>query len=105
MLVGAIAAFASWGLYGPLSGAPILGDEGNPYRFSYGVTASGVAGALLVGVGGAKWLANHVDKRLYQEAATTAAGKAGGPGDVRRMGNAKPSEAVALAAELPDSSP
>jgi hypothetical protein len=65
-----------------------------------GISLSSLAGAILVGVGGAKWLTNEVDKKLLRAAATEAA--AGQPtlGASRRIAVASPSEALRIAKSL-----
>jgi hypothetical protein len=64
VLVGAFAAFSSWSFYG--SGAAIdLVDVSRREKLS--LTFSALAGALLVGVAGAKWITNEVDKQLLKE--------------------------------------
>lgn len=77
ILIGAVAAIVSWGLYGPFSAAYLFGTspvpETTPQKF--GLTLSAFVGAVLVGVGGAKWLSDEVDKRLLKAAASEAAKK------------------------------
>lgn len=67
VLIGAVAAVVSWGLYGPLASANIF----DHYEFS--LTPSTLTGAILVGIAGAKWLTNEVDKSLLKAAASEAA--------------------------------
>jgi hypothetical protein len=72
VLIGAFSAFASWAFYG--SGASVelaraTGREVLDFRFS------AIAGALLVGVAGARWITNEVDKRLLKEGVKAAAKK------------------------------
>jgi hypothetical protein len=67
ILVGGIASSVSWGLYGPLSSFYLVG--GSPAFInqpSPGLTLSGFFGALMVGIIGARWLTNEVDKRLLK---------------------------------------
>src|SRR5215470_1373650 len=66
--VGAIAALVSWALYGPAAGLPV-GD------FKAQLTWAGFASAVLVGMGGARWLTAEVDKTLLKQAGAVAAGK------------------------------
>ena len=73
ILVGAFAAFSSWAFYG--SGASIeLADKSA--RMAISLRFSALAGAFLVGVAGAKWITNEVDKRLLKESIKVAAKKA-----------------------------
>ena len=72
ILVGAFAAFSSWSFYG--SGAAIdLGMVGESARTVISLRFSALAGAFLVGVAGAKWITNEVDKRLLKESVKVAA--------------------------------
>ena len=72
ILVGAFAAFSSWSFYG--SGAAIdLGLVGESARTAISLRFSALAGAFLVGVAGAKWITNEVDKRLLKESVKVAA--------------------------------
>jgi hypothetical protein len=61
ILIGAFSAFASWSFYGSGAGMNVQGDD------KVRLTFSALAGALLVGVAGAKWLTNEVDKKLLTE--------------------------------------
>jgi hypothetical protein len=72
VLVGAFAAFSSWSFYG--SGAAIdRGLVGESARTAISLRFSALAGAFLVGVAGAKWITNEVDKRLLKESVKVAA--------------------------------
>jgi hypothetical protein len=72
VLVGAFAAFSSWAFYG--SGASIeLGQISNQAQIS--LKFSALAGAFLVGVGGARWITNETDKKLLRESVKLAAEK------------------------------
>jgi hypothetical protein len=76
VLVGALAAFASWSLYGSGAGVDLArhasaGDE----RAQISLTFGALAGAFFVGVAGARWITNEVDKRLLKETAKIAADK------------------------------
>ena len=69
ILVGGFAAFSSWAFYG--SGASIeLADWS--LRSVISLRFSALAGAFLVGVAGAKWITNEVDKRLLKETVKVA---------------------------------
>jgi hypothetical protein len=56
LIVGAIAAVVSWALYSPSAGLPV-GDFNAP------LTWAGFASAVLVGVGGARWLLSLPPRR------------------------------------------
>ena len=60
ILIGAFAVFASWSFYGSGPGVE-LGIINEP-RAVLSLKFSALAGAFLVGVAGAKWITNEVDK-------------------------------------------
>src|SRR5215472_13364154 len=68
LFVGAVAALVSWALYGPAAGLSV----GN---FNADLTWAGFAAAVLVAIGGARWLSAEVDKSLLKGAAAVAARK------------------------------
>ncbi len=75
VFLGAVAAGLSWALYGPANQATVA-VIGSPapqaaQNQTYSLTLAALAGAVLVGIGGANWIANEVNTR----AATTAAKK------------------------------
>jgi hypothetical protein len=72
VLIGAFSAFASWAFYG--SGATVE-LAGSTAREVLSLKFSALAGALLVGVAGARWITNEVDKRLLKESIKVAAKK------------------------------
>lgn len=101
VVLGALAAVISWGLYGPLATHVIAGTveaSKNPAN-SDGVVLvlSSLVGAALVGVAGARWFTNEVDKNLLRAAASKAAGGAGSPDAARRIALAQPLEALQIA--------
>lgn len=73
IFIGAIAACISWGLYGPLAAEYLIGGNRVTNGQPLGLTLSAFVGAVLVGVAGARWLTNEVDKQLLRAAATEAA--------------------------------
>jgi hypothetical protein len=99
IFIGGIAALVSWGLYGPFAAVFIIGGTIDPNVASTGLSLSSVIGGLLVGVGGARWLTNEVDKKLLRAAASKAA--SGQPNDQKaiRISAAAPAEALRIAAE------
>ena len=88
MLIGGVAAAISWGLYGPAGAVALIVDripassaaanvggatkEAEPAPMVV-LTMAGLVGGVLVGVGGARWLSNEVDKSLLRAAASEAA--------------------------------
>ena len=66
-----MAACVSWGLYGPLAAYDLVPSTTTVGALSLTITA--VFGAVLIGIGGARWLTNEVDKSLLKAAASNAA--------------------------------
>ena len=67
IITGGVAACVSWGLYGPFAAAYVVGGPpSGAAGTELGLTLSSLVGALLVGVGGARWLT----ERGGQEAAS-----------------------------------
>jgi hypothetical protein len=73
VLVGAFSAFASWAFYG--SGASVE-LAAVTQRETISLKFSALAGAFLVGVAGARWITNEVDKRFLKESVKVAVKKA-----------------------------
>lgn len=61
IVLGAVAAWVSWGVYGPFASAAITGTS------STELTISALAGAFLIGVGGSRWLAKEVENKLQKK--------------------------------------
>jgi hypothetical protein len=72
VLLGAVAAFISWALYGSGAGVDV-GDVSERNLIS--LRFSALAGAFVVGIAGAKWLTNEVDKKLLKESVKVAGAK------------------------------
>jgi hypothetical protein len=102
VVVGAFAAFISWGLYGPLTDQVLFGTnpDGTPPADSLGITAAAVAAATGVGIGGAKFLSNYVDKKLLQATAAVAAGKTADPVAAGHLTHARPTQALDIARKM-----
>jgi hypothetical protein len=71
ILIGAFAAFSSWAFYGSGASIELAGQTQSP-RAVISLRFSALAGAFLVGVAGAKWITNEVDKRLLKETVKVA---------------------------------
>ena len=99
IFIGGVAALVSWGLYGPFADVFIIGGTNDFGIASTGLSLSSVVGALLVGIGGARWLTNEVDKKLLRAAASQAA--SGKPSDEKalQISAATPAEALKIAAQ------
>jgi len=101
VLVGAVAAVVSWGLYGPLSGYLVAGTPealaANPAPGRVGLSLASLVGAVLVGVGGARWLSGEVDKSLLRAAAIRAAGAQPSAAAAQQIAVAHPAQALQVA--------
>lgn len=104
IFVGAVASIISWGLYGPLSSYFVAGTaealKANTSPQNVGLTLASLVGGLLVGVGGARWLSNAVDKSLLRAAAAEAAGRNSSPGASQQISLASPAEALKIARNM-----
>jgi hypothetical protein len=98
ILLGMVAAFVSWGLYGAYSGAMIYGAAGGPAPVE--VTVSAVAGAVLIGMGGARWLTNEVDNKLLRTTAAVAAASRQSYDASQRIAIATPAQAFNIAKRM-----
>ena len=99
VLLGSIAAFISWGLYGAYSGANIFGSVAGQH-VAVSLSLSTVSGAILIGIGGAKWLTNETDKRLLKTAAITAAAARPSLEDAKKMSVSTPAQTFNLAKNM-----
>lgn len=72
VFTGGVGALVSWGLY-TASAFVVLGDAGAATLPS--LTLGSLAGAVLVGIGGARWLSNEVDKTMLHAATVEIAKK------------------------------
>lgn len=97
MLVGAVAAGVSWGLYGPFAGMNMVG--GTPAAEA-SLTLSAFVGAVLVGIGGGRWLTDQVDKSLLKATAVKAAQGGANPAASAAIASASPSRAFEIARKL-----
>jgi hypothetical protein len=94
MLLGAFAAIITWGLYGPLKDAVLLGSQPSG-QLPANLTVTALVGAALAGAGGARVVSSELDKRFYKSAATEAAQKASNPALAAAIASGTPAEALA----------
>lgn len=106
VLTGAIASGISWGLYGPFAAhviyppppatpdAPEIG----------GLTLASLVGAVLVGIGGARWLHSEVDKSMLKTAAIIATELGPAPELAAGLSDASPAEVLTTTQQLEDAS-
>jgi len=64
VFVGGVAGVVSWGLYGPLATRYVIG--GPDVGGDLGLTLTALAGAVLVGVAGARWLTSEAEKNALR---------------------------------------
>ncbi len=100
ILLGGVAAFISWGLYGAFSNAIVYGAVTGSGTTEISVTISAIAGAVLVGIGGARWLTNEVDKKLLRTAAAAAAASKASFDDSQKIAVATPAQAFNIAKKM-----
>lgn len=93
-LLGAVAAWLSWALYGPFAGVSIVPPA---KHLAVGLPLSALASAVVVGIGGARWLSNEVDKRILTRAASAARANEADPQKALGIATAPPLEALQLA--------
>jgi hypothetical protein len=98
MLVSGISACISWGLYGPFAAVYILGGPARQTpEEAVGLTLSSLVGAVLIGVAGARWLTNEVDKTFLRAAASEAAIAKASPEKAKQIALSTPAEALRIA--------
>jgi hypothetical protein len=93
VLLGAFAAVVTWGLYGPLKDAVLLGSQ-PASQLPANLTITAMVGAALAGAGGARVVSGELDKRIYQGVAVQAAQKAGDPALAVRIATAAPADVL-----------
>jgi hypothetical protein len=101
ILIGAVAAVVSWGLYGPLSPYYIIGTEqalaANALPETVGLTLAALVGAIMIGIGGARWLTSEVDKNLLRATAAQAASSKPSAAASQQIAIATPAQALNVA--------
>lgn len=98
ILIGAIAAAVSWGLYGPFNGYVLLGTSVDALS-NISVTLASVMGAILVGIGGARVLTNEFDNRILKTAVETSISKSN-PDKLKDIEMATPIEVLEIVSDL-----
>jgi len=104
VVIGSVGAVVSWGLYGPLSSVLIAGTAealaANVSPDKVGLSLASLVGAVMIGVAGARWLTNEVDKNLLKAAAAQAAGANSSVGDSQKIAMASPAQALNIARNM-----
>lgn len=98
LILGTFAAVVTWGLYGPLKDAVILGTH-PPGEVAATLTVTALVGAALAGAGGARVITNEIDKRFLRNAGASIAMKQPDPALAVMMATASPAAAAKKAAE------
>jgi len=102
ILIGAVAALVSWGLYSPYGAMQVIGGPpAMPGQVTPGLTVFGLMGAILVGIGGARWLTSEVDKSLLKAAASRAADSQPSSSASSQIAAASPAGALQIAKAMP----
>jgi hypothetical protein len=99
ILIGGVAAVVSWGLYGPFAAYPLIGGTVPAGAEAVMLSLSAFVGAVLVGVGGARWLTNEVDKTMLRAAASQAAAGAADNDKAAKIMTASPAQALSLTSQ------
>ena len=94
MLVGAVAALASWG---SLKAAVLIGPDPSAPTFS----TADIANALVIGFGGASWFKGHIEKTILQRAASVAAAKPADADAAQTIATSTPMNALKAANRIP----
>ncbi len=93
IVIGAIAALASWG---SLKSGTLFGGSASTLVFSTG----DLANAIIIGFGGAKWLKSESDKTILRKAAVVAAGKGADAASAAQIATGTPLEALRVARNM-----
>jgi hypothetical protein len=79
VIVGGLAAAFSWAFYGPLSQAAVITQSAPsnastvvPAAALYNLSLASLAGAFIIGIGGARYLAAQLDTLILKTAAVKA---------------------------------
>lgn len=97
-LLGSFGAVVTWGLYGPLKDAVLLGSH-SPGEHPVSMTVTALVGAALAGAGGARVVSAEVDKRYLRSAGASAAITSADPQLATALRTASPSDAAQAASE------
>jgi len=93
MLVGALAALASWGMQ---KGAVLIGAPSSILSFS----TTDMAHAIVIGFAGASWFKGHIEQVILRRTAVLAASKPGDRAAADRIATSTPMEALQVAKHM-----
>lgn len=97
-ILGAVAAFLSWATYGPYGAESVFALR-SPDGTQHVLTLTMLSTAIVIGMGGARWLTNESDKRLLKTAASAAQRNNPDPETAEKIQLASPEQAVNLASK------
>jgi len=105
IIVSAVAAVISWGISNQIADISVYAVETVKTQTTPAIAAAPIVlltvgslmNALLVGIAGARWLTNAIDKNLLQKAASDAKATPPNEDAARNILNATPSEALTYA--------
>jgi hypothetical protein len=100
VLIGAVAAAISWGLYGTFSASDLLKLVKVSESVPSLISVSSFVGALLVGVAGSRWLTNETDKKLLKAAGVQAAFALTAPAIAKSFASSTPAKVFQAASNL-----
>jgi len=86
VFVGGVAAVTSWALYGSGAGIDLAATTATQ-REQISLRLGALAGALIIGIAGSKWLTNEVDKSLLKQSVVAAAKKSLSPEQCAELEN------------------
>ena len=72
----------------------------SPLPVTESLTLSALVGAIVVGIGGARWITNEIDKKVLKVAASKAAAAPAAPEASKQIMSASSAEALTIAQKL-----
>ncbi len=93
MLIGALAAVASWGMQ---KGAVLVGGPVSALTFS----TADMAHAIVIGFAGASWFKSHIEQVILRRTAVVAASRAADPEAAQAIATCTPIEALRVANKM-----
>lgn len=102
IIIGAVAALISWGLYGPFATYFILGGPAVTDLTQFGLTLSSFVGAILVGIGGSQWISKELEGDTSTKAAAMILKKNQLNDEAVQILTRSPTSALRYAQNLPD---
>lgn len=98
LILGAFSAIVTWGFYGPLKDAVVLGVH-PPGEVAATLTITALVGAALTGAGGSRVITSEIDKRFLRAAGAAAASSPPDPEMITKMSTSTPAEVARATAQ------